>query len=875
MRWQLFAISLICVSSTVWGQEWKAQTEEEALFIRRIADFWQEGEYQIVKGQIEEFLNSYPDSSFTSPLHETLGDLYLREKNYKEALLQYAQVNDTAIADRVFPNRMQCLYELQWFATLADECESYLQKDSLDPQAKLHITYLMATALYQQCQNNPDGSEMAIRLAQRAKPYFQQLLASELSEEAAHAFVHLCCILGDLSTASQIYLGMAEQNGENREEMLFQAGLLQAEFDKAAALKTFSDLAALNGRRAGDALYNHLALSFEAGHFDKVLAQKEAILSTVSVNRRPEARLLLGRSYLQMKQYAEALQELSVYVADAVEGDSLRGALIDMLEAAYETDNLPYFETAFARLSGSFPDDPQVPAAMFARILLLKKNDRLSDVKDQIDTLMARYPASTQAQLALLERIHIDCDEKDWDSCLRRCRDFLRQFPSSSFTVSAYRFLVSAGTAIAACDHDDMAHREALVSDFEALIQLDADEAKKIEWKTRLAQVLYELQRYDAAIEILRPIASLACPQKADAALLLAFCFRDGPHDCSLFCQWGEEALAQHSALLDEAALHIALFNGYLSQDAIKLATAHLYRALHLTEIDSGNLRWLADYYYEQSASDPSLIAPALECTKKIIVPFLSTSPDPSIERDMVHLAHLYGRLGRESEQIALLHDLKKEYEAHSEQPWKERSAVNLMLARYYAKSGDALKAIALYDEVIAANPTMRFEAPAAAALESARLKRALFPLSANDPMTEQVLTQLKTLVLQRNLANEPIHIEAALEYVNLQSRPESSHYLEKRLALLSKLKTDFESSSDLLSFDYQNNRKALPEKDRFLQAYLHFVDADILRCQSQLAGNSALASQAKQLLQGIASCPMTDFLGCMAREILEQMESQ
>ncbi len=105
---------------------WEAKTEEEALFLRRIADFWQEGEYRIVKSEIEDFLKQFPNSSFAEYLHATLGDLHLRDKDFKAALMQYSRITDPEIADTVLLSRMQSLLELQWFATLADECEDLL-----------------------------------------------------------------------------------------------------------------------------------------------------------------------------------------------------------------------------------------------------------------------------------------------------------------------------------------------------------------------------------------------------------------------------------------------------------------------------------------------------------------------------------------------------------------------------------------------------------------------------------------------------------------------------------------------------------------------------------------------------------------------------
>ena len=92
-------------------------------------------------------------------------------------------------------------------------------------------------------------------------------------------------------------------------------------------------------------------------------------------------------------------------------------------------------------------------------------------------------------------------------------------------------------------------------------------------------------------------------------------------------------------------------------------------------------------------------------------------------------------------------------------------------------------------------------------------------------------------------------------------------------------MKTDFESSNDLLSCDYQNSRKILPEKDRLLTAYMNFIDAEILFCQSMLAQEPSdriqYQQKAKKSLETIAAKPINDFLALKAREQLAQLDGK
>ena len=41
----------------------QTQSDEEAFLIRRIAEFWKDGDFAIVKTQIIEFLDKYPEST--------------------------------------------------------------------------------------------------------------------------------------------------------------------------------------------------------------------------------------------------------------------------------------------------------------------------------------------------------------------------------------------------------------------------------------------------------------------------------------------------------------------------------------------------------------------------------------------------------------------------------------------------------------------------------------------------------------------------------------------------------------------------------------------------------------------------------------------
>jgi hypothetical protein len=383
-------------------------------------------------------------------------------------------------------------------------------------------------------------------------------------------------------------------------------------------------------------------------------------------------------------------------------------------------------------------------------------------------------------------------------------------------------------------------------------------------------------------------------PQRANAILLLALCYRDGISDVDRFCARAEEALAMNADLLNEASTRIALFNGYLAKNpqSVDLAAQHLYQASQKTNIEPDNLRWLSDYYFAKSACDHQDSPVFLQRSFDALSQLLTNSKinihsldeqTLSFESAVVRLADLQGRLGQTLQQMELLQSLKRQYAAHPSWAWKKESETDLLLGMNYKESGQTDLALPLFDGILAKSPSMRSPASAAASLQSARIRLKQLKqknLSCEDPDALKILTQLKTLILQKSLPNEPIHLDAAIEYVDFQAGFETdAKSVEKRLALLTKMKTDFESSNDLLSCDYQNNRKILPEKDRLLTAYMDFVDAEILFCHSKLAQEPSdryqYQQKAKKSLETIAAKPINDFIALKAREHLEQMDGR
>ncbi len=97
----------------------------------------------------------------------------------------------------------------------------------------------------------------------------------------------------------------------------------------------------------------------------------------------------------------------------------------------------------------------------------------------------------------------------------------------------------------------------------------------------------------------------------------------------------------------------------------------------------------------------------------------------------------------------------------------------DLLLAEVYAASGQEELALQLFEHISAVAPagrTFSSHRPCSKARGSTSPDGSRKNFLRPDANVVKVLAQLKTLVLQKNLSNEPVHLEAALGYVDLQA---------------------------------------------------------------------------------------------------------
>jgi hypothetical protein len=570
-----------------------------------------------------------------------------------------------------------------------------------------------------------------------------------------------------------------------------------------------------------------------------------------------------------LKNYGDAITELKSFLTRpfSADADSIRSGAICLMEAAHEASELDSLNLALTKLSEIDPLDSQIAKGRFLQALLLKNSGHLEKAYQKIEDLLATFPDFPDRPSAIFELVDLEYRSRAWEKCRERSLSFLNQFPSNTLSISAWRYLAAASSHLAAEHPESKDLLNQRLADLQALLESESafSPSEINDWKFYLAESYFNLNKYEDAWKRLEPLIAEDIPfsQAANAHLLLGLCYRDGKEDLPLFCKLAEAAISKNQNLISKGNLHISLFNAYLElsknqPEFIEKSAEHLYGAfLEKADITKENLLWLGEWYFAQceERENPLFVQRAFLILEELV----ATSSDPIfLEGPSYKLGKLHALTGDTKGQIVALEKLNALYQEHLSTQWKWEKETYLALALGYKANGEEEKALSFFDAIIRENPPIQSETLAKAYFEKNCLRaERLQKWSLEDIEFIAIAAQFKDLSLLRRLDYEPIHLEAALEYVHLLEKT-ATDPIEKRLFLLEKTKKDFESKGDLLSQDYHQARMQLPLKNLIFEGYMRFIDAEILMAKAAISQESdeqkELQAKAKDLLLQIKS---------------------
>lgn len=782
----------------------------ESLMLKRISEFWKDEAFEQAKAQILQFLTEYPGSTYCDNLHAMLGDLYIQEEDYEKALKSYDQILSQELQSKIEINYLQALFELGDFRSILKKAN----RKSSEP--KVH--YLTGEACFRLGRQAPDP-ETQKSLYIQAASHYNQLSASPYAYDVLWPLAEIYKTLGESSKAASLYLELAANNPEQKETLLFQAAYLQTNFNKNLAAETFAKVYSLQGKNANSAAYNHLTILFEEKQYKEFLFSYEKISKNLSQDKINSLQFCVSKSYFELGDLEKA--------AATLEFSRDKPSCLLLAACAEKLNDVDLLDKATQKLTQLFPNDLDTAKAhLISTQISLDRGDSLRAQKN-LEHVIKNFPEYPDREKLLCDYATILSRNTLWKESRIAFQEFLVAYPNSIYKDEAWRQLVNVTLK--------EGNREIFTNTLgSALTQSKAfSNEERQQYHLLWIKLLFEQDnKKEVANQLIHFLDSF--PDSAEGHLLAAAFYEEDP---LLFKTHAEHALKVNPYIQDSEQLHLKLYNIYIQTPGEQdRAADHLFHcaATSTIALKEENLQWLSNHFFNKKED--------AACRKKAIFLYEKMAQNelsPSFEKEILKYAELLQIEGDSKHRLNLLEKLSKKQQELSTLPWKYQRQTLFELAKGYSEIQENEKAVDVYNLLITTSTHMPSYFSRAATLERARLQYALLSddeKQENSPKTESILNSLKDLQVKKKLHSEPLHLEAALEYVQVMcafAAPDKK--VERNIFLLKRVKEDFSSKKDLFSKEYHSQRSVLPDKAAILENYLYFIDAEIFRLEGKI----------------------------------------
>jgi len=195
---------------------------------------------------------------------------------------------------------------------------------------------------------------------------------------------------------------------------------------------------------AKDAAYQRLINVYNTDPSALNAAVDEFLATNPTGERADQAKLLKAEALYKQQNYTEAA---SIY-------GELRGSQLSpklRAEAAYklglchvQTKNVTGVIEAFTYYIQTFPDSPEIPAAMGQRALAYEQSKNYTGALNELNILLAKYPKAREREATLQLKALILGQQENTKGMVDTFRQLLKEFPKSSVAAQAQYYIGKA-----------------------------------------------------------------------------------------------------------------------------------------------------------------------------------------------------------------------------------------------------------------------------------------------------------------------------------------------------------------------------------------------------------------------------------------------
>jgi TolA-binding protein len=176
-----------------------------------------------------------------------------------------------------------------------------------------------------------------------------------------------------------------------------------------------------------------------------LLAEAEEFLKTSPTGERADqVKLLKAEALYKQQTYTEAVPIYAELRASQL-SPKLRAESAYKLGLCYaQTKNTPEIVEAFTYYIQTFPDNPQVPAALAQRALAYEQDKNYNAALSDLDLIITKYPSAHEREAALQLKALILGQQENAKGMVDTFRQLLREFPKSSVAAQAQYYIGKA-----------------------------------------------------------------------------------------------------------------------------------------------------------------------------------------------------------------------------------------------------------------------------------------------------------------------------------------------------------------------------------------------------------------------------------------------
>ena len=497
-----------------------------------------------------------------------------------------------------------------------------------------------------------------------------------------------------------------------------------------------------------------------------------------------------------------------------------------------------------------------------------------------METVLEQYLNYLDQEKVLFEYGHILYRLEDWHTCRLNLKNLINAYPTSKNSSLVWQFLINAAIKETeqALPEEKIATQNILVHTLDTYLSQSglANAAEKQEYGFLLGQYKYQLGHYNGALKTLIALTN-EFPKHArlaDIHTLIGFAYYHKYHNLRLFTRHLEKAIISQPNHPDGKNLRLALFNAYteLSQKepdkkelCLTAAAKNLYaaQAISSENIQPENIAWLADFYFEKAQKTLQQKTPVLQPQKIHLgktVKLLALAAQKNLidpleknllltEKELFQLAQIHRFVKNYPTENATLEKLHQLYTEYAATPWNRYEQTFMQLAKnnlYLQNKEQAL----VYFEKVKQLPNVSNSAKKWAELGCIRLRMQMIDPAEYTIQNMQVIEQLsilRNLIVLKNIAHEPLHLEAALDSIDYQCALEKiEDRAQKKLFFLKRFYKNFTNEADTLNKDYHTQRQKMPDQDAIYQNYMQLAKAEINLYKYLLSENQKTARALK-----------------------------